>query len=182
MPLTTKAVGWLAGRIGGSKARNRTMNWMNKTGLGQVLGYGGDLGLMFGVGKGLQAAGKIGKLANTGIGRTATRAGNFLAGTPGTTDLANVANAQVSGSPSLAGRLSSGASKLANYAMDPKNALVTGQALMAGSNMYGNAQQQALANRQMEMQMDEMERQRREAEAAAEMLRPLFMSMFSGRR
>jgi hypothetical protein len=174
MPLTTKAVGWLAGRIGGSKAKNRTMNWMNKTGLGQVLGYGGDLGLMFGVGKGLQAAGKIGKLANTGIGRTATRAGNFLAGTP----------AVNGGAPgkSLAGRLSSGASKLANYAMDPKNALVTGQALMAGSNMYGNAQQQALANQQMEMQMDEMERQRREAEAAAEMLRPLFMSMFSGRR
>lgn len=174
MPLTTKAVGWLAGRIGGSKAKNRTMNWMNKTGLGQVLGYGGDLGLMFGVGKGLQAAGKIGKLANTGIGRTATRAGNFLAGAPvtGTTGPGK----------SLAGRLSSGASKLANYAMDPKNALVTGQALMAGSNMYGNAQQQALANQQMEMQMDEMERQRREAEAAAEMLRPLFMSMFSGRR
>lgn len=174
MPLTTKAVGWLAGRIGGSKAKKRTMNWMNKTGLGQALGYGGDLGLMFGVGKGLQAAGKIGKLANTGIGRTATRAGNFLAGAPAAGDAGAI--------KSLPARLSSGASRLANYAMDPKNAMVTGQALMAGSNMYSNAQQQALANRQAEMQMDEMERQRREAEAAAEMLRPLFMSMFAGRR
>lgn len=183
-----KKVGrFLSARVQGTKGVRKYDDWMKRNKWASGLLGAGDLALAF-YGPGLLGRGlsKVGQMAGTGsrIGRAATSASKFIAGAP------EVAATGTTGStpaiPNIYGRIAGGAqkygSKLANYALDPKNALVTGQALMAASNMYGNAQQQNLANRQMRMNMDDAERQRREAAAAAEMLRPLFTSMFGGGR
>lgn len=39
---TQRLAGWTAGRLGGSKARKSTMDWMEKTGLGKALSFAGD--------------------------------------------------------------------------------------------------------------------------------------------
>lgn len=191
MPLTTKALGWLAGRVGGEKARKGTMNWMNKTGLGQALGYGGDLGLMFGVGKGLQAVGKVGKLANTGVGRAATRAGNFIAGAPrvmggeGANAFQilprgqNVIERAVSAAPKVAGAVGRGIATAGRYAA--ANPEVTGAVLTslpAMSQQAAQAEQQRQMNALLMQQTAEQQRRRQEM---MDLLRPLFVRLQQGR-
>jgi len=52
---TTRLAGWAAGRLGGEKARKSTMNWMDKTGVGKLLGYAGDAALTGAAFKGVGA-------------------------------------------------------------------------------------------------------------------------------
>lgn len=170
MGMTRNLVRWTAGRFGGSKAANRANDWMRKTGLGQILGAGGDLALAFGVGglagKGLQAVGK-GLGTGSRLGNVAHSAGNFLAGTPATST--------TGATHSIAGRTIDAVQKYApkafNYAIDPKNAAVTAAALNAGLQGYGAAQQQKISD-------EERRRQLLEARATADMLRPMFVKMF----
>lgn len=59
--LTKKLAGWAAGRLKGEKARQKTMDWMEKTGVGQLISGAGDAAILGGAGKlagaGLKAAG-----------------------------------------------------------------------------------------------------------------------------
>lgn len=194
MPLTTKALGWLAGRVGGEKARKGTMNWMNKTGLGQVLGYGGDLGLMFGAGKALQAGGKaLG--AGSRVGRAATSAGNFIAGTParqyagpGTTGagatkgIIGRTGQQLMGSVTSPGPLRTlgrGAQAVGRAAL--ANPEVTGAVLTslpAMSQQAAQAEQQRQMNALLMQQTAEQQRRRQEM---MDLLRPLFVRLQQGR-
>lgn len=63
---TSRLAGWAAGRLGGEKSRKKTMEFVDKTGVGKALGFLGDAALMGGAGKlagmGAQAMG-IGKAA-----------------------------------------------------------------------------------------------------------------------
>lgn len=65
---TSRIAGWTAGRLKGEKARKKTMDWMQKTGLGQLLGVAGDAALIGGAMKG---AGALGRLITGGAGQTA---------------------------------------------------------------------------------------------------------------
>lgn len=197
MPLTTRAVSYLAGRIGGRKAAERTMNWMNKTALGNVLGYGGDLGLMFGVGKGLQAVGKISKLANTGVGRAATTAGNFIAGTPasGVERIVNVPGLGqrsmgiTGGSPNIFQRGLSAGQRLGGQAV--RGAQAVGRAALANPEVTGAvltslpamSQQSAAAEQQRQMNamlMQQTAEQQRRRQELMDILRPLFIRLQQG--
>jgi len=53
--MTSRLAGWIAGRLKGEKARKSTMNWMDKTGLGQILGVAGDAAIVGGALKGASA-------------------------------------------------------------------------------------------------------------------------------
>ena len=52
---TSRIAGWTAGRLKGEKARKKTMDWMKKTGVGQLLGVAGDAALIGGALKGAGA-------------------------------------------------------------------------------------------------------------------------------
>lgn len=58
---TSRLAGWAAGRLKGEKARQKTMEFVDKTGLGKALSLVGDAALLGGAGKlagaGLKAAG-----------------------------------------------------------------------------------------------------------------------------
>jgi len=63
---TSRLAGWAAGRLKGEKARQKTMEFVDKTGVGKALGFLGDAALLGGAGRlagmGAQAMG-IGKAA-----------------------------------------------------------------------------------------------------------------------
>lgn len=80
MSFTGKAAGWLAGRLKGEKARKKTMNWMKKTGVGQLLGAAGDAALIGGAGVG--AAKGLGALKGLFTAGSAAAAGGTPAPTP----------------------------------------------------------------------------------------------------
>lgn len=67
MAMTTNLASWLAGRVGGSKAANRTRNFMNKTLVGNLLGIAGD---SFITGQAFKGAGALKDLV-TGGGKAA---------------------------------------------------------------------------------------------------------------
>lgn len=62
--LTKKLAGWAAGRLRGEKARKKTMDWMEKTAVGQLISGAGDAAILGGAGK-LAGAG----LAKLGFGK-----------------------------------------------------------------------------------------------------------------
>jgi hypothetical protein len=64
--ITSRIAGWTAGRLKGEKARKRTMDWMQKTGVGQLLGVAGDAALIGGALKGAGALKSM--IAPTGAG------------------------------------------------------------------------------------------------------------------
>lgn len=80
MSLTGKAAGWLAGRLKGEKARKKTMDWMKKTGVGQLLGAAGDTALIGGAVGG--AAKGLGALKGLFTAGSAAAAGGTPAPTP----------------------------------------------------------------------------------------------------
>jgi hypothetical protein len=65
---TSRIAGWTAGRLKGEKARKKTMDWMQKTGVGQLLGVAGDAAL---VGGALKGAGALKGLITGGAGGAA---------------------------------------------------------------------------------------------------------------
>lgn len=66
---TQRLAGWTAGRLGGSKARERTMDWMEKTGLGKALSFAGDAAI---TGSALKGIGGLKNLMTGGQAAAAT--------------------------------------------------------------------------------------------------------------
>jgi len=65
--LTSRLAGWAAGRLKGEKARKKTMEFIDETGVGKLLSLAGDAALLGGAGKLAGAAGRaVG--AKLGIG------------------------------------------------------------------------------------------------------------------
>jgi len=58
---TSRLAGWAAGRLGGQKAKEKTMDWMGKTGVGKVLSFAGDSALTGAAFKGLGALKNLAK-------------------------------------------------------------------------------------------------------------------------
>jgi len=74
---TSRIAGWTAGRLKGEKARKKTMDWMQKTGVGQLLGVAGDAAL---IGGALKGAGALkGGLKELLGAREAVQGGSSLA-------------------------------------------------------------------------------------------------------
>lgn len=48
---TSRLAGWAAGRLGGEKSRKKTMEFVDKTGVGKALGFLGDAALLGGAGR-----------------------------------------------------------------------------------------------------------------------------------
>ena len=75
--ITSRIAGWTAGRLKGEKARKRTMDWMQKTGVGQLLGVAGDAAL---IGGALKGAGALkGMFMPTGAAGAAQQASTTVA-------------------------------------------------------------------------------------------------------
>lgn len=88
--LTSRLAGWAAGRLKGEKAREKTMEFVDKTGVGKLLGLAGDAALLGGAGK---LAGMGARAIGAKLGMGAAGAG--LSQTGGTQRLPfDTANAQ----------------------------------------------------------------------------------------
>ena len=97
---TSRLAGWAAGRLGGQKAKEKTMDWMGKTGVGKVLSFAGDSALLGGAGK---LAGMAGRAA--GLGKAA-QAGAAAGGLPaGVTEVGRLASANPAEAGSLVSRM-----------------------------------------------------------------------------
>ena len=185
---TSRLAGWAAGRLKGEKARQKTMEFVDKTGLGKALSLVGDAALLGGAGKlagaGAQAMGlgKAGMKAMPEMGKAITSMPSKYGITP---DFGGGAIP----TPSLTQRLGTAAGGAMDYLKKrPEIAATalttTAQARQAAANRA--LDRQALAQRESQFQQEfglrkteqerEVERQRR----IAEMLAPLFQRISGG--
>jgi hypothetical protein len=178
---TSRLAGWAAGRLKGEKARKKTMEFVDDTGVGKLLGLVGDAALLGGAGKlagmGAKAVGaKMGfggvgagagagaGAAPTGVGATVRTAGSNLpipeslmtaSGRAGMgAQMGNVANAGMVSQPlSMADKLARGAQGVGSYiAKKPE--------LAAGALKEFSSSRQAAANRDIQrQQMEQGQRQ-----------------------
>lgn len=68
---TSRLAGWAAGRLGGEKSRKKTMEFVDKTGVGKLLSLAGDAAILGGAGK-LAGAGAKAIGAKLGMGAAKT--------------------------------------------------------------------------------------------------------------
>ena len=198
--LTSRLAGWAAGRIGGSKAKKKTMEFMDKTGVGKALSFGGDILAYGGAGKLLGAAGRgMGLLKAKGA--AAGAAGGMAAGpAPGEMMRTVGFGRPIGTDPSMLSRLGGKAADIAGAASRGvgrvtdylgKRPEILGQGLMASAQARTAAanrelEREALAQREAQFQQTfkqsederqrEMERQRR----IAELLAPVFQRVAGG--
>lgn len=185
--LTSRLAGWAAGRLKGEKARQKTMEFVDKTGVGQALGFLGDAALLGGAGKlagmGAQAAGLMKAApASTAAMTPMTRVSGINIPLP--KDVSALTQPM-----STMDRLARGARGIGDYIA--KKPEVAGQALTAyaGSRQAAanrQLQREQLKQRESEFEREyglrkgqderEMERQRR----IAQMLAPLFQRIAGG--
>lgn len=181
MAFTKKIAGWAAGRLKGEQARKDTMRWMEKTGLGQILGVGGDAAL---IGGALKGAGALKGLLTGGGASSAGATGAVQRVLdPSTGGFVNVGGTATgagasagSGSPSLMGQMLGGArdvaGKVGGFAKE--NAALLGPALTAGAEVLGQRGEQDVAMRRLDME----EQLRKEEQARRDRLAQLLMPMF----
>ena len=202
--LTSRLAGWAAGRIGGSKAKKKTMEFMDKTGVGKALSFGGDILAYGGAGKLLGAAGRgMGLLKAKGAAAGAAgglkalpKVGQAITSMPakyGITPGFGAGAAQAAEGASRLGNLAAAASRGVGRVTDylGKRPEILGQGLMASAQARTGAanrelEREALAQREAQFQQTfkqsederqrEMERQRR----IAELLAPVFQRVAGG--
>lgn len=184
---TSRLAGWAAGRLGGEKSRKKTMEFVDKTGVGKALGFLGDAALMGGAGKlagmGASAMG-LGKAAQAG-GAAATAGKaitpfNPMAGQYGGAEMLR---------PSLTQRLGSAAGGAMDYLKKRPEIAATALTGLSQSRQAAAAreiqrEQMAQGQKQFEQEYGlrkteqdrEIERQRR----IAELLAPLFQRIAGG--
>lgn len=196
--LTSRLAGWAAGRLKGEKARQKTMDWMKKTGVGQALSFAGDAALYGGAGKLLGAAGRgMGLLKAKGAAAGA-------AGAAGAVPRVGLSDAELMREFSSAGTQAAGsAGRLGNMAAAAgrgigrvtdylgKRPEIVGQALMAGATARTGAanrelEREALAQREAQFQQtfkqseDERQREIERQRRVAELLAPVFRRVAGG--
>lgn len=192
---------FLASRVQGTKGKEKYDKYMKENPLVRGALGAGDLALAFYgpgmIGKGLQAAGK-GLGAASKIGRAATSAGNFLAGTPAvqyrgpgtvgrgaTKGIYGRIGQNLMGSasqpgivPTLGSKLGGAAKAVGKFAA--ANPSVIGSALQAAPAL---AQQSAAARQTQQMNqmaMDEAKRRQAQRDELMALLRPLFVQLQQG--
>lgn len=185
---TSRLAGWAAGRLKGEKARKKTMEFVDKTGVGKALGLLGDVALLGGAGKlagaGAQAMGlgKAGMKAMPEMGKAITSMPSKYGITP---DFGGGAIPTPSLTQRLGGAARGGLDYLKARPEIAATALTTtAQARQAAANRA--LDRQALAQRESQFQQEfglrkteqerEIDRQRR----IAEMLAPLFQRIAGG--
>lgn len=193
---------FLASRVQGTKGKEKYDKYMKENPLVRGALGAGDLALAFYgpgmLGKGLQKVGGMGKLAGTGIGRAATSAGNFLAGTPAvqyrgpgtvgrgaTKGIYGRIGQNLMGSasqpgivPTLGSKLGGAAKAVGKFAA--ANPSVIGSALQAAPAL---AQQSAAARQTQQMNqmaMEEAKRRQAQRDELIALLRPLFVQLQQG--
>jgi len=193
-----KAGRFLASRFQGSKGVKKYDTWMDKNpGFRKALGVG-DLALMFYgpglVGKTLQAAGR-GLGAASKIGRAATTAGNFLAGTPAV----QYGGPGTTGAGATKGIIGRTGQQLMGSVTSPgplrtlgRGVQAAGRAALANPEVTGAvlksipelSQQSAAAEQQRRMNqllMEQTAEQQRRRQELMDILRPLFIRLQQGR-
>jgi hypothetical protein len=205
---TSRLAGWAAGRLGGQKAKEKTMDWMGKTGVGKALSFAGDTALMGGAGK---LAGMAGRAA--GFGKAATTAGRLPAGVTEVGRLAS-ANPAEAGSmvsrmvqpitsvpatafkalpestytPSMVDRLQGlgrtigrGVSDVAGRAVDfaKANPVPVGRGLEAFAALQQNQAAQNIARERLGLERQQMEQSMEQRRRMAEALQPLLAQLRS---
>jgi len=189
---TSRLAGWAAGRLKGEKARKKTMEFVDKTGVGQALGFLGDAALLGGAGKlagmGARAAGLTKAASAAPAAQAAMTPMTRVSGIniPLPTDVSALTQPM-----SITDRLARGARGVGSYIA--KKPEVAGQALTAyaGSRQAAanrELQREQLKQRESEFEREyglrrgqderELERQRR----IAQMLAPLFQQISGGQR
>lgn len=163
MSLTRKIAGWTAGRLKGEKARKKTMDWMQKTGLGKALSIGGDIGIGLAGGKLAKAGGaalkgmfagsggagsavagasklpagvtELGRLASASPAESGSMVANMMAGAPGTTLPAFAPSAAGQAASSAVQRIGQGLAQQAGQAATPATfrSLLTNPQVIAGA-------------------------------------------------
>lgn len=198
MGLTSRLAGWVAGRVGGTKAKKGTEEWMKKTGLGQALGFAGDLYLGGKALKGLSAAGRgMGLLkakgAATGVGTAAGAVPRVNLSDAELMREFGQTGAKAAGGASRFGNMAAAAGRGVGRVTDylGKRPEIVGQALMAGATARTGAanrelEREALAQRESQFerqyQQSEQERQREieRQRRIAELLAPVFQRVAGG--
>ena len=185
---TSRLAGWAAGRLKGEKARQKTMEFVDKTGVGKLLSLAGDAALLGGAGKlagaGAQAMGfgKAGMKAMPEMGKAITSMPSKYGITP---DFGGGAIP----TPSLTQRLGTAAGGAMDYLKKRPEIAATALTTTAAARQAAANRaldRQALAQRESQFQQEfglrkteqesEVERQRR----IAEMLAPLFQRIAGG--
>ncbi len=198
---TSRLAGWAAGRLKGEKARKKTMEFVDKTGVGQALGFLGDAALLGGAGK-LAKAGATAVGAKLGFGGVGV--GSVPSGASPTQrvfDPTRGGYVDVGGTSSpvsMADRLAAGAGRIGEMARGAGSYIAKKPEVAGMALKEFNTSRQATANRALERegmaqaqrQFDEtlglrkrdeereVERQRR----IAQMLAPLFQRIAGGQR
>lgn len=189
---------FLASRVQGTKGKEKYDKYMKENPWARTALGAGDLALAFYgpgmLGKGLQKIGGMGKLAGTGVGRAATSAGNFLAGTPAvqyqgpgtvgrgaTKGIYGRIGQNLMGSASQPGIVPKiGGAVRAAGKFAAANPSVVGAALQAAPAL---AQQSAAARQTQQMNqlgMEEAKRRAAQREELMALLRPLFVQLQQG--
>jgi hypothetical protein len=191
---TSRLAGWAAGRLKGEKARQKTMEFVDKTGVGKALGFLGDAALLGGAGKiagmGAQAVGaKMGLGAGAGGMKAMPEMGKAITSMPKQYGITPDFGGGAIPTRSLTERLGSAASGAADYLKKRPEVLGTALTTSAAARQAAANRaldRQALAQRESQFQQEfglrkgeqerEVERQRR----IAQMLAPLFQRIAGG--
>ena len=204
---TSRLAGWAAGRLGGQKAKEKTMDWMGKTGVGKALSFAGDSALLGGAGK---LAGMAGRAA--GFGKAASAAGGLPAGVTEVGRLASANPAEAGGlvsrmiqpitsvpqtafkalpnitSPSmldrlqaLPGSLGRGVGGAVRGAVDyaKANPIPVGKGLEAFAALRQNQAAQNIARGRLDLERQQVEAQLAQRRQMAEALAPLLAQLRS---
>lgn len=189
---------FLASRVQGTKGKQKYDTFMQKNPLVRGVLGAGDLALAFYgpgmIGKGLQKVGGMGKLAGTGVGRAATSAGNFLAGTPAvqyqgpgtvgrgaTKGIYGRVGQKLMGSasqPGIVPRIGDAARAAGRFAA--ANPTVIGSALQAAPALAQQSAATRQAQQMTKLTMDEAKRRQAQRDELMALLRPLFVQLQQG--
>jgi len=175
---TSRIAGWTAGRLKGEKARKKTMDWMKKTGVGQLLGVAGDAALVSGALKGAGALKSlIAPAAGAGAPASASVAqrvfdpsrGGFVnvGGTAATAPAAGGMSGLLSGVGQRAASVGSGIMDFAR-----RNPAIVQGVAGGAADVIGASMQAAPAARRVEMEEQELRRRQDEANRLAAMFMP----------
>jgi len=196
---TSRLAGWAAGRLGGEKSRKKTMEFVDKTGVGKLLSLAGDAALLGGAGKlvgaGAQAmglrgaaqAGTAGMKAMPEMSKAISAMPTKYGITPGFGG--GAVDAVSKAAPTLTQRLGTAAGGAMDYLKKRPEIATAGLTAVSGARQAAANRQldrEALAQRQSQFEQEfglrkgeqerEVERQRR----IAQLLAPLFQRISGG--
>ena len=189
---TSRLAGWAAGRLKGEKARQKTMEFVDKTGVGKALGFLGDAALLGGAGK-LAGMGASAMGAKMGLGKAGMKAmpeiGKAITSMPSKYGITPDFGGGAIPTPSLTQRLGTAARGGMDYLKARPEIAATALTTTAAARQAAANRaldRQALAQRESQFQQEfglrktEQEREIERQQRIAQMLAPLFQRIAGG--